>query len=64
MKDIYIVFASQVLLDQDKEIFNELNDTMHGRLHLHVGLEEVNQKITAKDALIIDEADHILLDDA
>ena len=62
VKDIYIVFASKELLDQDKEKFEELNDLMHGRtLHLCVGLKKA-KRMTAKDVLIIDEADHILLD--
>lgn len=62
LKAIYIAFSDQLLLDQDKYLYETLRESLQIPVHLVVSVKDLIGKMTKKDLLILDEADKHLLD--
>ena len=60
---IYIVFSSDLLMNSDKKVYDEMKKFMTTvDIILCVGLESVVDKVEKIDFMVIDEADHPLVD--
>ena len=63
LEAIYIAFSDQLLLDQDKYLYETLRKSLQIPVHLVVSVKDLIGKMTKKDLLILDEADKHLLDE-
>ena len=63
MQAIYIAFSDQLLLDQDKYLYETLRKGLQIPVYLEVSVDALKGKLTKHDLLILDEADKHLLDE-
>ena len=63
LQAIYIAFSDQLLLDQDKYLYETLRKGLQIPVYLEVSVDALKGKLTKRDLLILDEADKHLLDE-
>ena len=63
LRAVYIAFSSPILLKTDQAVYEKLQLTLQLPIHLTVGFDDVVERLTKADLLILDEADYHLLDE-